>query len=173
MKRVMFIIGNFGIGKSTLIEPWFGNVPGNCSMSVLSNYEDWEILGTSIGADGLSKYKKAEVFSEALSSGLNFIVAGVYYQQKVDIDRFVEAGYDVYCTYLDTPKYINKARVAGRNGKWNENTYQNKVGAVRVFMEKCEAEGHPIYKIDNSRLKKEVREEFDDIMENIDEYYKL
>lgn len=166
MKHAVFLIGNFGIGKSTLIEPWFGTVPGSTIYTSLSEYEGFEILGTSIGADGLSKYKKADVFSGVLSAGLNLIIAGVYYQQKIDIDR-LKATHIVHCIYLNTSKEENMRRVAGRNGKWNEQTYLNKVGAVRVFMEKCLEEGHTVHEIDNDQLPSQTKQEFNDIMRNL------
>lgn len=165
---VVFVIGNFGVGKSTLIRPWFGTVEGSTPYTCLSEYDGWEILGSDIGADSLSKYKKADVLAGVMNAGIDLIVAGIYYQKLVDIDRFKET-HNIHCIYLKTSKETNMARVAGRGGKWNEDTYKCNSTNVKSFVKKIEeGEGHECYYVNNEKPKEELSGLFGRILANIE-----
>lgn len=164
VNNVFFIIGNFGVGKSTLIEPWFGTVPGSTPYTCLSEYEGVEILGDRVGADSLSKYKKADVLASVIPAEIDLIIAGIYYQKLIDIDRF-EATHNIHCIHLDVSEEVNRARVAGRGGKWNQTTYEGNIHGIKRFMDICDERDYPVYNLDGNCHPTVLRADFKHIVE--------
>jgi len=164
VNTVFFVIGNFGVGKSTLIEPWFGTVEGSTEYTCLSEYEGIEILGDRVGADSLSKYKKADVLAEVIPAGIDLVIAGIYYQKLIDIDRF-EKTHKVVCIHLDCPEEVNRERVAQRGGKWNQTTYEGNLHGINRFKDICIDRFYDTYMIPAILSPEEVKARFEEILE--------
>jgi dephospho-CoA kinase len=132
MKKAIFLTGSMGSGKSTILK-----LAEPISQDKYITYcKDFDILGSTIGADSLSKYKKIEVLQYLNSySGNKLIIAGEYYSKQLDIERFINMGFEIYCILLNVDRQIIYNRVLQRsNGHWNENTYKtNIVNRVNFF----------------------------------------
>ncbi len=132
MKKAIFLTGSMGSGKSSILK-----------LSELlhqdkyiAHCKDFDILGTIIGADSLSKFKKKDVLDYINSySGDKLIVAGEYYNKQLDIQRFATMGFELHCILLNVSREVIYARILNRgDGAWNENTYKtNIINRVNFF----------------------------------------
>lgn len=132
MKKAIFLTGSMGSGKSTILklaEPI-------SSDKYITYCKDFDILGTTIGADSLSKFKKEEVLKYLNNyAGNKLIIAGEYYSKQLDIQRFINMGFEMYCILLNVDRQIIYNRVLQRgNGHWNEITYKtNMTNRISFF----------------------------------------
>ena len=116
MNKIFFIIGNYGVGKSTCI-----NYPiikkENIFINIFNNV--W-ILGENIcGADSLSNYKKENIFNIILNNkDKNIIITGNYYCQYVDYIK-LKNHFKIITIYLNTNYKNNALRIAKRNKNIN------------------------------------------------------
>lgn len=124
MNKIFFIIGNYGVGKSTCI-----NYPiikkENIFINIFNNV--W-ILGENIcGADSLSNYKKENIFNIILNNkDKNIIITGNYYCQYIDYIK-LKNHFKIITIYLNTNYKNNALRIAKRNKNINVNTYNSKL----------------------------------------------
>ena len=132
MKKAIFLTGSMGSGKSTILK--LAEIISNDKYITFCN--DFDILGTIIGADSLSKHKKEDVLNYLKNyNGNKLIIAGEYYSKQKDIDRFINMGFQIYCILLNVDRDTIYKRVLKRGGgKWNENTYKtNIINRVAFF----------------------------------------
>jgi dephospho-CoA kinase len=138
MKKAIFLTGSMGSGKSTILklaEPISNN-------KYITFCKDFDILGTIIGADSLSKYKKEDVLNYLKNyKGNKLVIAGEYYSKQKDIDRFINMGFEIYCILLNVDRLTIYKRVLKRGGgKWNENTYKTNITNRVSFFKKFKGE---------------------------------
>lgn len=159
-KKVIFVVGNYGVGKSALI---FSNVLSSSGL-LLQVGDNLFVLGKKIyGADSLSGVRKEDVLREvAANKDKNIIIAGNYYCQIKD---FVELRphFDLVLCYLKTSLENNARRIAMRGGAINERTYQQKLKNHLSLIKKTDGM-RKLYIIDNNRSFDEVKKTFDDIV---------
>lgn len=125
MKKAIFLTGSMGSGKSTILKT---SVVLR-QTKFITYCKDFDILGTLIGADSLSKFKKTDVLeSLKFYNGNKIIIAGEYYSKHIDIDRFLFLGFDIYCILLNVDRETIYQRILKRgDGSWNENTYKTNI----------------------------------------------
>lgn len=114
-----------GSGKSTILK----KAKVISKSKYITHCEEFDILGDIIGADSLSSYKKNDVI-ESLKNykGKKLVIAGEYYSKQLDIDRFLNLGFKIYCVLLSVDREIIYNRILNRgNGQWKENTYATNI----------------------------------------------
>lgn len=134
MKKVVFLLGSMGAGKSTILQE---AKPARRDRYI-TYCDDFDILGSEIGADSLSGYKKEDVLSSLKNyHGQKLVVAGVYYSKQIDIERFRKLGFEIHCILLSVPREDIYRRVLTRgNGAWNEATYASNLKSAIAFFRK-------------------------------------
>ena len=99
MKKIVMLVGNFGVGKSTLI----ANQILDTDDIFLRISKGWWVLGTDIcGADSVSKFNKSDVMKKveaARQKGI--IIAGNYYCSNKDV-RELAKNNAVHIVYINT-----------------------------------------------------------------------
>lgn len=136
--KCVFLTGSMGSGKSTLLK----RASVTRTEGHITYCKEFDILGSQTGTDILGSYKKYNVLGSLKSfKGDKIVVAGEYYSKGVDIKRFEQLGFDVYCILLDVHRQTIKDRSLQRSGRWNEKTYDinlrnrinffNKVSSLR------------------------------------------
>ena len=156
------LIGNYGVGKSTIIkEPIIKQE--NIFIEIRQNI--W-ILGEKIsGADSLSKYKKSQVKNIILKNlDKNIIIAGNYYTQQTDVLLYSKY-FDVVLIYLKTNFINNSNRIKQRGGIINIDTFKNKLKLHTNLINKTKG-FRKFYEIDNNKSIAEVKQEFYKIIDN-------
>lgn len=136
MKKVVFLTGSMGSGKSSILK--------KSEIIKTDKYitycKDFDILGTIIGADSLSKYKKEDVLQYLNKyQGEKIVIAGEYYSKQKDIQRLIKMGFNMYCILLNVNRETIYKRVLERGGgQWKENTYKtnitNRVNFYKKFI---------------------------------------
>lgn len=161
-KTVFFLVGNFGVGKSSIIKRPIKNQQG-LLIEVETNV--W-VLGTQIiGADSLSHMKKDDVWIEVeRNTEKNIIVTGNYYSQIVDVQR-MNKSFKVVVIYLKTSFQNNAKRIAKRGRKINVDTFNNKQKTHRSLLTKVKNIAKT-YIIDNNRELIDVRKDFERILQD-------
>ncbi len=158
---MIFLVGNFGVGKSTLLD-----------REVISNkgiFQEIEpnlfVLGkTTVGADSLSSMKKQDVINRIINNkDKNIIICGVYYQQLADVQR-LKFFFDIVIVYLKTSFENNKKRIESRGRQINKQTFLLKNKSMVSMIKKSQADCLRIFVIDNNKPKDAVRNEFDKIL---------
>jgi len=126
LKKAIFLTGSMGSGKSTILKK--ANVLRTNKYTVIC--DDFDVLGCNIiGADSLSHYKKSEVLNSLkFYNGNKLIIAGEYYSKQVDIQRYLDMGFKLYCILLKVPRGDIYKRIIERgNGNWKEITYTKNI----------------------------------------------
>lgn len=162
-KKVVFLVGNFGVGKSTLIS----NKVLEVDDLFLRISEGWWVLGTDIcGADSVSKFKKSEVMKKVEAARhKGIIIAGNYYCSHVDV-RALAKNNAVHIVYLRTSFENNAKRIAQRGGLINPTTYNQKLKAHTNLMRNNQDVAH-IHILDNNKGAKSTRSSFEKILNKI------
>lgn len=158
MNCAFILLGNFGVGKSTLIDYPIIETE-DIFLRVFDNV--WIVGLTSSGADSLSAMRKTDIFDTIKRHPeKHLILAGVYYSQQVDVYRLARTHRPVII-YLDTTYKNNALRIAARGKKINPKTHMQKIGLHINLMRKLKHVAR-IHIIDNNRpldlVKIEVRE---------------
>ena len=122
MKRVVFLLGSMGSGKSSLLA--MAN-PIKQEGFVLK-CQEFGVLGKTLqGADSLSSHKKEEVINSLKNYNGVIVAASQYYSKKIDVIRFHNLGYEQICVFLIVSRSEVYRRVLKRGGgSWNEKTYE-------------------------------------------------
>ena len=155
-KKVFFIVGNYGVGKSTLLE----NPVISKKSIFLEIKENIYVLGNKIcGADSLSMYKKEDVIKEVKKhTDKNILIAGNYYSQIKDFEE-LQPYFDLVLCYLKTDFQNNLERISKRGKTINVATYNTKLKNQISLIKKTNGM-RKLYIIDNNRSIQEVRDEF-------------
>jgi guanylate kinase len=162
MNNIIFLVGNYGVGKSSIIkEP------------ILSQQEflieikpSLYVLGDTIaGADSLSPYPKNKVVKTLLNHrDKNIIIAGIYYTTKKDI-LFLSKYFNVTLIYLKTSFEENAKRIALRGNQINIDTYNSKLKSHYSLIKGTKG-FRKLFIVDNNRSLNEVKEEVYKIIED-------
>jgi len=162
MKKAFMILGNFGVGKSAVIDYPIQETE-NIFLRIFDN--NWIVGKTSAGADSLSSMLKKDVFKLIQDNPQkNLILAGVYYSQQIDIQRLSKTHQPVII-YLDTTYQNNAERIALRGKTINPATYLQKVNLHINLMLKTKHIAK-IHIVDNNRPLEIVKAEVREIIKN-------
>lgn len=162
MSLAVFLVGNFGVGKSSII-----NLPVLEKKNILLHVgkNNWVLGKTIIGADSIAKYEKSKVFDFInANSDKNIIIAGIYYSQYNDFIRAKQSHTPV-AVYLKTSFENNAKRIAKRGNIINPNTYTAKLKDHASLMKRLKGIAHR-YVLDNNRELEQVKSEFWQLVEN-------
>lgn len=130
----MFLLGSMGSGKSTILK----EAKILSQDKYITYCEDFDILGTIVGADALSKYKKKDVLNSLKNyNGKKLVVAGIFYSTQSDIQIYRNYGFELHCLFIKVPREQIYKRVLERgHGGWNEVTYNTNLKALINFFKK-------------------------------------
>lgn len=162
MNNIFFLVGNYGVGKSSIIkEPIISK-----KKNLLEIRKNLFVLGEDIsGADSLSSQPKDKVIRGLLSNtDKNIIIAGIYYTTIKDI-KLLSKYFNITLIYLETSFIENAKRIAQRGKVINIDTYNSKVKS-HISLIKNTKGMRKIFIIDNNRPLDEVKEEVYKIIEN-------
>ena len=162
MNNIFFLVGNYGVGKSSIIkEPIISK-----RKNLLEIRKNLFVLGEDIsGADSLSSQPKDKVIRGLLSNtDKNIIIAGIYYTTIKDI-KLLSKYFNITLIYLETSFIENAKRIAQRGKVINIDTYNSKVKS-HISLIKNTKGMRKIFIIDNNRPLDEVKEEVYKIIEN-------
>ena len=163
MKKIVMLVGNFGVGKSTLI----ANQILDTDDIFLRISKGWWVLGTDIcGADSVSKFNKSDVMKKveaARQKGI--IIAGNYYCSNKDV-RELAKNNAVHIVYLNTSFENNAKRIAQRGGLINPTTYNQKLKSHTNLMRNNQGIA-TIHILDNNKGAKATRKSFEKILNKI------
>mgnify|MGYP003131932493 CR=1 FL=1 len=164
MKKILMLVGNYGVGKSSLINNKILDVKDELLLQISKR---WWVLGTKInGADSVSKFDKKEVMRRIEKARVEgIIIAGNYYCSQSDVKRLSKNN-EVSIVYLHTNFVNNAQRIAQRGGNINPTTYNQKLNAHISLMKNCKTMAK-IKILDNNRGLKEVKKDFDQILKQI------
>ncbi len=137
MKKVIFLLGTFGAGKSSILRQAkvksFDGYISYCHYGI-------DILGDISGADYLSRYKKQDVLRHISNNykGKKLVIAGIYFSKLVDIKRMQDMNFTVYSVLLVVNRSVIYERVIQRSGScnWNELSYTNCITGCISFFKK-------------------------------------
>ena len=123
-----------GSGKSTILK----NATPLKTTKHVTYCQDFDILGSIVGADALAKFKKTDVFKYLANyNGKKIVIAGEYYSKQVDVERFIKLGFKPYCVLLNVDRAVIYKRILNRGGgQWNEKTYANNMSSRINFYKK-------------------------------------
>jgi len=162
MKTVFFLVGNYGVGKSTII-----NEPIISKEKLLIEIRDnIFILGTNIcGADSLSNYKKDYIINYVKENNdKNIIITGNYYSQIKDIKE-LSIYFKIILIYLVTSFENNAKRIALRGKNINVDTYNNKLKSHLSLIKQTKG-FRKLYILDNNKNIIEVKKDFYNIIKD-------
>lgn len=155
MNNAFFIVGNFGVGKSTSIE-----YPVIETDDIfLKINENLFVVGIHIrGADSLCIYKKEDVMKKILQNkDKNLIIVGNYYCQIKDF-LLLKNHFNLHLIYLNTTFEKNAHRIAKRGKEININTFNEKLKR-HISLIRNVKNIAKIHIIDNNRSIEEVKPE--------------
>ena len=163
-KKILMLVGNFGVGKSTLIK---NKILDRVDDIFLQISKRWWVLGTNIcGADSVSKFDKSEVMKKIERARLEgIIITGNYYCTNKDVERLCKNN-DVSIVYLNTSFENNAKRIGQRGGIINPSTYNSKLKAHTNLM-RNNKHRDKIRILDNNRGSKIVKSDFEKILNEI------
>lgn len=163
-KKILMLVGNYGVGKSTLIKN-----------KILAKYNDiflqiskrWWVLGTNIcGADSVSNFNKDDVMKKIEKARLKgIIITGNYYCTNSDVER-LRKNNDVSIVYLHTNFNNNAKRIAQRGGIINPTTYNQKLTS-HLNLLKNQKDFVKIRILDNNRGPELVRKDFEKLLNEL------
>jgi gluconate kinase len=161
MKKILMLVGNFGVGKSSLINNKILDIKDEVLLQISKR---WWVLGTTInGADSVSKFNKQDMMKKIEDARVEgIIIAGNYYCSLRDVKRLSKNN-DVSIVYLNTTFTNNAKRIALRGGIINPTTYNQKLKAHISLMRNSKHIAN-IKILDNNRGLKAVKKDFDTIL---------
>jgi dephospho-CoA kinase len=162
MNKIIFLLGNYGVGKSSIIkEPILSQ-----KKNLIQIKQNLYVLGQDIsGADSLSGEKKSSIIREIISNtDKNIIIAGIYYSTIKDI-KFLSKYFNVLLFYLNTSFEENARRIALRGKLINIETYNQKLSSHLSLIKNTKGY-RKLFIIDNNRPLNEVKEEIYKIIED-------
>lgn len=163
MKRcIFFIVGNYGVGKSTAIEQPVIREHG-ILLEIGSNLY---VLGTHIrGADSVSHIPKEQVMKIVeQNNDKNIIVTGNYYAQIKDVVS-MSKHFRCIIIYMATTYENNAKRIAERGKNINIDTYNSKL-SIHLSMIRQTRKYSKVYIVDNNKPKEIVKQEIFKIIHN-------
>lgn len=155
MNTIFYLVGNYGVGKSSIIkEPIISR-----KKNLLEIKENLFVLGEDIsGADSLSSQTKEKVIRGLLSNtDKNIIIAGIYYTTIKDI-KILSKYFNIVLLYLNTSFVENAKRIAERGKLINIETYNSKIKSHLSLIKNTKGL-RKLFIIDNNRPLNEVKEE--------------
>jgi len=131
MKRVVFLLGAMGSGKSTILSMAKPVIQHGYVLKCV----EYDILGKSVqGADTLSSHKKEHVIESLASYSGCIVVASQFYSKQIDVSRFDKLGFEQLCFFLSVTRNEVYKRVLKRGGgAWNEKTYETNLKSNIAF----------------------------------------
>jgi|694.fasta_scaffold108421_3 dephospho-CoA kinase len=160
-KKIFFIVGNYGVGKSTLIDQ---PILSQTKMFLEIRNNVYVLGNKIIGADSLSAFKKEYVLKEIKrNTDKNILIAGNYYCQIKDFEE-LRSYFDLVLCYLKTDFENNLKRISQRGKTINVATYNNKLKNHISLIKKTNGI-RKLYIIDNNRTIQEVKDEFYKILD--------
>ena len=162
MNKIIFLIGNYGVGKSSIIkEPILSQ-----TKNLIQIKENLYVLGKDIcGADSLSGEKKSTIIREiTTNTDKNIIIAGIYYTTIKDV-KFFSKYFNVILIYLNTSFEENAKRIALRGKQINVDTYNAKLTSQLSLIKNTKG-FRKLFIIDNDRPLNEVKQEVYKIIED-------
>lgn len=156
-KNTLFmLIGNYGVGKSTLIDEPIISKEG---IFIEIRHKTF-VLGNNIcGADSLSALRKESVLNVLKTTkGKNVVMTGNYYCQIRDVTELVPY-YKIIIVYLQTSFENNAERIRQRGALINIKTYNMKLKS-HISMIKQTKKYAKVYILDNNRTISEVKTDF-------------
>jgi hypothetical protein len=156
MSYAVFLLGNFGVGKSSILDlPVLDKT--NILLHVGNN--NWVLGKSTIGADSLSGFDKSKVFDFIKQHpDKNIIIAGIYYSQYNDFIK-IRQSHKPVAVYLNTSYENNAKRIAKRGKLINPNTYTAKLKTHASLLKKLKGIATR-YVLDNNRELEVVKSEF-------------
>ena len=159
MKTLFVLAGNFGVGKSSIVNA-YEHKP--VSGLPFSEVEGLLSLGGKRGADVLNGlgYDKRRVYTEVLPKveHRDILVHSVFYQNIQDIERYTRT-HNVVVISLNTSYKDNGLRILNRsNGRKqiNRKTYDTYLKNTDRLKQFCQFKKVPFYDVDNDRPMREV-----------------
>jgi dephospho-CoA kinase len=162
MNKIIFLVGNYGVGKSSIIkEPILSQ-----NKNLIQIRPNLYVLGRDIcGADSLSSEKKSSVLREIITNrDKNIIIAGIYYTTIKDI-KFLSQYFDIVLLYLNTSFEENAKRIALRGKQINIDTYNAKLTSQLSLIKNTKGY-RKLFIIDNNKPLDLVKDEVYKIIEN-------
>jgi dephospho-CoA kinase len=162
MNKIIFLVGNYGVGKSSIIkEPIISQ-----NKNLIQIRPNLYVLGRDIcGADSLSSEKKSSVLREIITNkDKNIIIAGIYYTTIKDI-KFLSQYFDIVLLYLNTSFEENAKRIALRGKQINIDTYNAKLTSQLSLIKNTKGY-RKLFIIDNNKPLDIVKDEVYKIIEN-------
>ena len=162
MNKIIFLVGNYGVGKSSIIkEPIISQ-----NKNLIQIKQNLYVLGRDIcGADSLSSEKKSSVLREIITNkDKNIIIAGIYYTTIKDI-KFLSQYFDIVLLYLNTSFEENAKRIALRGKQINIDTYNAKLTSQLSLIKNTKGY-RKLFIIDNNKPLDIVKDEVYKIIEN-------
>lgn len=150
MKKIYLLMGNFGVGKSSIVN-FYEHKP--IRKMVLSEVQGFLSLGGARGADDLIKagYKKPAVFDLLKElSDRDFIIHSCIYQNMQDIDRYTKT-HNVEVIFLKTSIQINAERMKMRGKKIDPALWLRFMKYSDKVRQFCQYKRVPFHEIDNDR----------------------
>jgi deoxyadenosine/deoxycytidine kinase len=162
MKTIFFLVGNFGVGKSSLVNK---EILKSNDIFQMTSDNVWVLGRNATGADTLSIYKKDYVLNKVIKNiDKNIIITGNYYCQIKDF-FLLKDYFKLVLIYLDTSFENNSLRIEGRGREININTYYSKLKSHKSLIDKTRGI-RKLFILDNDREQKEVQKDFDKIILN-------
>jgi hypothetical protein len=164
MKKILMLVGNFGTGKSTLIDNKILDIKDEVLLQISKR---WWVLGTTInGADSVSKFNKEDMMKKIEAARVEgIIIAGNYYCSQADVKRLARNN-DVSIVYLKTSFANNALRIAKRGNLINPTTYNQKLKSHANLLRASKGLAK-IKILDNNRGLKVVRNDFNQLLKTI------
>jgi len=164
IKKILMLVGNYGTGKSTLIDNKILDVKDEVLLQISKR---WWVLGTTInGADSVSKFNKADMMKKVEQARVEgIIIAGNYYCSQADVKRLARNN-DVSIVYLKTSFANNALRIAKRGNLINPTTYNQKLKS-HIGLMKASKGLAKIKILDNNRGLKLVKKDFNKILNEL------
>jgi shikimate kinase len=161
-KTAFFLVGNYGVGKSTLI---YDEVISQAGIFIETMKNVYVIGKSIIGADSLSSLSKDDVMRDLINNkDKNIVIAGNYYAATKDV-KILFPHFKCVIIYLKTPFKDNAKRIKMRGNTINIETYNQKLKGHFSLMKNCKSLAK-IYIVDNSRSKQQVKSEYLKIIAN-------
>ncbi len=161
-KTIFMLVGNFGVGKSTLIKEPVLDTDG-----ILLKTDDnmWVLGKTIIGADSLSSLSKKDVIDGLKNhTDKNIIITGNFYCAQKDVVE-LSVNFKIVIIYLKTSFVENVRRIAMRGKTINVSTYNSKLKLHYNMMKKTKHLAK-IHVIDNDRAFSEVKLDITEILQD-------
>lgn len=160
MNKAFFVVGNFGVGKSTIISD---EIISKQDIFLKVGNNTWVVGNNINGMDSLVETKKELVIQKIIKNNdKNLIICGIYYSQLKDIDR-LKPYFDIVIIYLKTSFENNVDRILKRGKNINVKTYNEKLKSHLSLLKYARGKAK-IYIIDNNREQSETKKDYQKIV---------